>query len=167
MTKRTLILAGLVAALAGGSAVAVAQPQGGPGMRGPRGGGPRVDLGLRGIDLTDSQREQVRTILQSHRDALREARRRLGEAHRTMAEAARAEAVDEAAIRGQSTAVANAMAEEAILRARVRAEVHGLLTAEQLRQLRERRAAAEKRMQERQRRRQERLKQRQERRRPQ
>ncbi|HUE85193.1 MAG TPA: Spy/CpxP family protein refolding chaperone [Vicinamibacterales bacterium] len=170
MKKRVVIAAALVAALAGGHAVAGAQaPRGGPGMRsapgpgqqgGPRGGmrgGPAGDLGLRGIQLTEAQRDQVRSIMETHREEFAELRSQLGAAHRAFAEAAGAGELDEAAIRTQSAAVANAMADEAILRARVRAQVHALLTAEQQQQLKEREAAMQKRLQERQ----ERLKQRQ------
>jgi len=113
-------------------------------------GGPAGDLGLRGVQLTDAQREQVRSIMESHREEFADLRAKHGSAHRAFAEAARAGAVDEAAIRTQSTAVAGAMADEAILRARVRAQVHALLTAEQQQLLQEREAAMEKRMQERQ-----------------
>ena len=172
MKKRMVIVAALVAALAGGYAVAAAQaPRGGPGVHGvpgpgpqggPRGGGPVGDLGLRGIELTEAQREQVRSIMESHRDEFADVREKLGAAHRAFAEVTRGDAVDEAAIRTESTAVANAMADEAILRARVRTQVHALLTAEQQQQLKDRQAEMQKRLQERQ----ERLKQRQDRRRP-
>jgi protein CpxP len=153
MKKRMVIAAALIAALAGGYAVAGAQgPRGGPGMRGGPGvvRGPMGDLGLRGIELTDAQREQVRAIMESHREAFADLRTKLGAAHRAFADAARAGAVDEAAIRTQSTAVANAMADEAILRARVRAEVHALLTAEQQQQLKDREAQMQKRLEQRQ-----------------
>jgi Spy/CpxP family protein refolding chaperone len=163
MTKRILVAAGLVAALAGGTAVGFAQGpggRGGPGIegpgRGPRGGGPRVDFGLRGVELTDAQREQVRSIMQSHRTEFDNIGKALREAHRAFAEATRADALDEATIRARSTAVANAMADEAILRAKVRSEVHALLTAEQHQQLKERETAMQKRIQERQQRQQQR-----------
>lgn len=151
MFKRVLVAAGLVAALAGGAAIAVAQsPQGGGpgiggpgrgGMRGgPRGfGGPMGDLGLRGIDLTDAQRDQLRTIMESHKQEFEAVRTKLREAHQGLATATNAQAVDEAAIRARSTALATALADEAILRAKVRVEVNGILTAEQLQQLQERR----------------------------
>ena len=151
MFKRVLVAAGLVAALAGGAAIAVAQsPQGGGpgiggpgrgGMRGgPRGfGGPMGDLGLRGIDLTDAQREQLRTIMESHKQEFEAVRTKLREAHQGLATATNAQTVDEAAIRARSTALATALADDAILRAKVRVEVNGILTAEQLQQLQERR----------------------------
>ncbi len=173
MKKRMVVAAVLVAALAGGHALAGAQaPRVGPGMRGEPGhggfhgplrGGPAGDLGLRGIELTDAQREQVRSIMEAHREEFADVRTELGEAHRAFAAATRGGAVDEAAIRTQSTAVANAMADEAILRGRVRSQVHALLTAEQQQQLKDREAEMQKRMQERE----EQLKQRQQRRPPQ
>jgi protein CpxP len=162
MTKQILVAAGLVAALAGGTAVSFAQGPGpgGPGLeapRGPRGGGRGVDFGLRGVQLTDAQREQVRSIMQSHRTELDNTRKALGEAHRAFAAATRSATPDEAAVRTQASAVANAMAEEAILRAKIRAEVHALLTPEQQQELKTREANMQKRLQERQ----ERMKQRQ------
>jgi protein CpxP len=175
MTKRFLIAAGLVAALAGGTTLTFAQapaspgpgmrgPQGGPGQLGPRGmrrGGPRLDFGLRGLNLTDAQREQLRSITQAHREEFQKAAEALRTAHRAFGEAVRAG--DESTIRSQSTAVANAMAEEAILRAKVRAEVHGLLTPEQQQQLKQRQDAAAKRQQERLERQKQRQEQRQQR----
>jgi protein CpxP len=106
-------------------------------------------MGLRGVQLTDAQRDQVRSIMDAHRSEFESAGKALREAHRAFAEAGRAATVDEAALRTQSTAVANAMADEAILRAKVRAEVRGLLTAEQLQQLQNREAEMQKRRQER------------------
>ena len=153
MTKRILIAAGLVAALAGGTAVSFAQGPGprGPGIEGARSTrGPRVDLGLRGVQLTEAQREQVRAIMASHRAEFENVNKAVREAHRAFTEAARATLTDESAIRARSTAVANAMADEAILRAKVRAEVHALLTGEQHQQIKDREATMQKRLQERQ-----------------
>lgn len=164
MTKRTLIAAGFVAALAGGSAVAIAQPpHGGPGMhagRGARGGGPLGDLGLRGLELSDAQRDQVKAIMDARRGEMTDAAQKLRDAHQALAAAAEGTTVDEAAIRARSAALANALAEQAIVRARVRADVHGVLTAEQLQQLRERAESRLKRQQERLQQRQQRLQQR-------
>jgi periplasmic protein CpxP/Spy len=153
MTKRMVVAAAFVAALAGGSAFAVAQPQAEPGIRrapdpGPRGGGAR-NLGLHGIQLTDSQRQQVRSIMESHRAEFQAVAAKVLDARRDFAEAIEADTLDEAAIRARSTAMAAAMAEEAILQARVRSEVRALLSAEQLEQLKQRRAEFDKRRQER------------------
>ena len=147
MTKRLWIAAGLVAALAAGGAVTFAQGPG-PGGPGPRGGahgrGPRADLGLRGVQLTDTQRDQVRSMMESHRTEREAVGKALREAHRAFADAVRSG--DEAAIRSRSTAIGNAMADEAILHAKVRAEVQALLTPEQQQQLKEREAERQQRM---------------------
>jgi Spy/CpxP family protein refolding chaperone len=113
-----------------------------------------MDFGLRGIELTDTQRQQVRSIVDAHQAEFAEVGRKLGDAHRAFAEAVEADSVDEAVIRARSTAVASAMADEAILRAKVRSEVHAVLTPDQLQQLKERREQMDRGRQERQQRRQ-------------
>ena len=151
MIKRFLIAAGVVAALAGGTTLAIAQGPG-PGGQGPRGGrgGVGLDVGLRGIDLTDAQRDQVRSINESHRSEFDAVRTKLREAHRALAEASMAATMDEAAIRAGSTEVATAMADEAILRAKVRAEVFAILTPEQQQKANELRSTMKQRRQQRQ-----------------
>jgi protein CpxP len=96
-------------------------------------------LGLRGVDLTDAQREQVRSIMESHKTEMDEAGTKLRDAHRAFAEAVQAATVDEATVRARSTAVATAMADDALLRAKIRAEVQAILTPEQQQQLKQRR----------------------------
>src|SRR5262245_4286779 len=148
MKTRVLIAAGLAAALMSGGALALAQapPGPGPGMHrggpgGPGFGGPR-DFGLRGIDLTDAQREQVKSIMDSHREEFRQLGDKMRQAHEAFEQATRAETGDESTIRARSTAVASAMADEAILRAKVRTEVNAILTPEQLEQLKTRQEQA-------------------------
>ena len=156
MNTRFLAAVGLAAILGGTATATLAQGAGphGPG-RGLRGGLARFDdFGLRGIELTDAQRDQIRAIRESHREATRAVHSKLRDAHRALAEAARADTIDEAAIRARSTEVATAMADEAILRAKVRNEVLAVLTAEQQAKLKEQREARQQRMQERQKRRQ-------------
>jgi protein CpxP len=146
MTKRVLIAAGLAAALISGSALALAQPPQGPGPGphmgrggpGPGMGGPMLEFGLRGLDLTDSQKEQVKSIVDSHKDELRQVGEKMRQAHEAFNQATMADTIDESAIRAQTAAVASAMADEAILHAKVRTEVHAILTAEQLEQLKTR-----------------------------
>jgi Spy/CpxP family protein refolding chaperone len=99
--------------------------------------------------LTDAQRDQVRTIMQSHQEATEAARTKLRGAHRALAEATRAETIDEAAIRARSADVGTAMADEAILSAKIRGEVLAILTPEQQATLKERRTAAQERRQKR------------------
>jgi periplasmic protein CpxP/Spy len=134
MTKRLFIITAVVALLGGATAIATAQSGDGFGPRrgGPGGpGGPMRDFGLRGIELTDAQRDQVKTIMDAHRDELQKAGTAVREAHRALAEATRADPVNEEAIRTASAAVGSAMANESILRARIRGEVSAILTAEQ------------------------------------
>jgi periplasmic protein CpxP/Spy len=145
MTKRVLIAAGLAAALISGGALALAQPPQGPGPGprmhggpgGPGVGGPR-DFGLRGIELTDAQKEQVKSIRESHKAEFQAIGEKMRAAHDAFAQATQAETVDEASVRAKSTAVASAMADEAILRAKVRTEINAILTPEQLEQLKTR-----------------------------
>lgn len=145
MMRRAVIAAVVAVAVAAGVAVG-AQGPGGPGPRGPRGGplgggpgGPLpVDI-LRGLDLSDAQREQVRSIADGQREALQQIATRLREAHQGLRAAVEADTVDEAAIRSASGNVAAAMADEAVLRARIRTQVFEVLTAEQQQTVKERR----------------------------
>lgn len=131
---------GLAATLAVAS-VAQAQPgpSGGPGRRGhpgspagPLGGwfGTHVDVPLRALNLTDAQREQVKTILEGHREEGRALAERARAAFQAIDKAS-AESVDEGAIAQQGQALASVITEGAILRAKVRTEVFAVLTPEQ------------------------------------
>jgi protein CpxP len=106
-------------------------------------------LGLRGIELTEAQREQVRAIMDSHRAEFNEAGTKLREAHRAFAEAVDATPVDESTVRARTAAIATAMADEAMLRAKARSEVQAILTPEQQEQLKQRRSEMEQRRQQR------------------
>ena len=90
-----------------------APPQGGPPMHrmgpgrpgfGPGPGGPLGDLGfaLRQLELTDSQREQVRGVMQSHETEFRELGERMRTARQALDAAISADTVDESAIRARS-----------------------------------------------------------------
>lgn len=165
---RTLAIAGLVVLT--GLAVAPIFAQDGPpagasqerrmGRGGPGGPGSgpgqspmgilgEFGHGLRQLDLTDAQREQVRTIVGSHQAALKEIGDRLRVAHGGMDALITADAVDEAAIRAKSAEVAAVQADAAVLRARVRHDVFSVLTAEQQAKAQERRAERETRQKER------------------
>lgn len=102
---------------------------GGPGFGlGP--GGP-IALPLRALDLSDAQREQVRGVMQSHQAAFKEIGDRMRQARQALDATIQADTVDEAAIRARAAEVAAVDADAAVLRARIRQEVYGLLTAEQ------------------------------------
>jgi protein CpxP len=138
--------------LSGVAVGVVAQPQAGPQGapharigRGPGGPGGVGLPGLRELDLSDAQKEQIKTITQSHRDEIQKIAERTREANRAIDQASNVETVDEAAIRAQSTALATAIADGAILRARVNAEIFNVLTAEQQQKLKDLRAQRQER----------------------
>lgn len=143
LTKRAgwIVLAPVVVAgvlLAGSSAAA--QPPGrggwGPGMGPGRGMmGPRGALGLGfalgRLDLTDAQRQQIRTIVQGHRQEFQALAERRRAAQQALQAAMTAEPLDEAAIRSASATLAEVQADAAVLRAKIRREVFAVLTPEQ------------------------------------
>ena len=96
--------------------------------RGPR---HQAGAGLKGLDLTDAQRQQIQDIRQSHRDEMRQAGERLRAAHRAQREAAMATPADEGRIRATSQGLADALTEMAVLRAQVHQQVLSVLTPEQ------------------------------------
>jgi len=150
-----------------------APPQGGgPGMhrRGPGGGGggPMGLLGdfgrgLRALELTDAQREQIRGIAKARETEFRATGDRLRTARQGVDALITADTVDEAAIRAKSGELAAVEADAAVLRAKVHQEVWSVLTDEQQAKAKELRAQRETRMKERAEKRQERRPGRQER----
>ncbi len=123
----------LVFALGAAGVRAQGPGPGGAGMRGPgAGGGPGGMLrGLRGLDLTDTQREQVQAAVKAHEEAFKAMRTRARTAHQALHEATVAVPFDEASIRQRAADVAIVDADSAVLRARVHADVWALLTPEQ------------------------------------
>ena len=126
----------------------------GPGGPGGPGGGPmgllgELGRGLRALELTDAQREQIRGIAKAHEAEFREIGGRLRTAHEGVNALVTADAVDEAAIRARSGELAAVEADAAIMRARVHQEVFNVLTAEQQAKARELRAQRQERMKQR------------------
>ena len=76
--------------------------------------------------------------MDSHRNEVRAAGEKIGAARQAMRALLDADQIDEAAIRAKSVEVAAAEAEAAIIQAKVRQEVFGILTAEQLQKAKER-----------------------------
>jgi len=105
--------------------------------------------GMRQLDLTDAQRDQIRGIVESHEAALKEIGDRLRAAHEGMDALIAADVVDEPAIRAKSAEAAAVQADAAVLRARVRHDVFSVLTAEQQAKAKELRAQRETRQKER------------------
>ena len=103
---------------------------GGPGLGGPFGGG-----GLNLPGLTDAQRDQIRAVMEQHRDELRKLTGQLMMAQRGLEASVAQGQVDEskaADIGASATALA-------LARARVETEVRALLTPEQRQQIEARR----------------------------
>ncbi|MBL8138296.1 MAG: Spy/CpxP family protein refolding chaperone [Acidobacteria bacterium] len=138
MTKRWKMATGAilgVALLAGTGAAVVAagdQGPGGPGgMMGRRGGPGGIVPGLRGLDLTDAQREQVKATMDAHKATFDAQRDKLVAAHKALNEAVTAGTFDEATVRQKAADLAAVEADGAVLRAKVHSEVWALLTPEQ------------------------------------
>jgi protein CpxP len=119
---------------------------GGPGMRGGPGGmfGPE----LRALDLTDAQREQVRAIMESHREDQKAIGERMRTARKALQDTITADTFDEAAIRARATEVAAIDADAAVLQAKIHAAVFAILTPEQVKKSKELRSEMENRMKE-------------------
>jgi len=142
----SLLMAGL---LAGGAAFAQGPDGGGrpgPGGRGGRGGpGGPGDLGLplAQLNLTDSQREQVRELTRQRQQNGEQIQQRLRAAMDARRAAMDAMPVNEGAIRSTTADLVAAETEAAILQAHLRADVFALLTPEQQEQARKLQAARE------------------------
>ena len=110
-----------------------AGPGGPMGRGGPMGpGGPMGMLGIGPhLDLTDAQKDQVKTIAESHRDEWKALADRGRAAHEALHQAITAESVDEGLIRQRSADVASVEADLAVAQARAHAEAFQILTAEQ------------------------------------
>ena len=104
----------------------------GPGGRGGP-GGPMGMLPMLGrqIDLTDAQKDQIKTIADSHKEDWKSLAERARAAHGALNQAVTADTVDEALIRQRSADVAAVDADMAVARARAHAEVLQILTPEQ------------------------------------
>ena len=141
---------------------------GGPGFGGPDGfgrgpGGGAMGI-LRGLDLTDDQRAQVRQVMEGHRDELRAISERVMAAHRAQDDAITAAQFDEQAVRAKSAELAAVEADAAVLRAKLHSEVFAVLTPEQQAKAAELKAQREARMQQFRERARDRVKERQQRR---
>jgi Spy/CpxP family protein refolding chaperone len=147
MNKRAgfIAAAAVVVAAAGMSAGAQGGPQAGPGgpgigrRGGPGGpmrgglGGPAgaIELPLGQLNLSALQRDQVKSVLDSHQDEMKTLADREMAARGALQQAIIADTVDDNTIRQKSADVATIEADMAVMRAHVRAEVWQLLTPDQ------------------------------------
>jgi protein CpxP len=112
---------------------------GGPGFGGPgrgRGGpggpmGPLGGLPLRELNLTESQREQVRTIVEPREAETRAIGERAMAARQALHAATTSASFDEGLVRARAAELASVEADLAVSRARIYADVFQLLTPEQ------------------------------------
>jgi Spy/CpxP family protein refolding chaperone len=98
------------------------------------------------LDLSDSQRDQVRSIMDSHDAELKDVGSRAATARKNLEDAITADAVDEGLIRTRAAELATVEADMAVLRARISSEVFKILTTEQQTKAREMRTRMEERM---------------------
>ncbi len=127
--RRGLVAAGAVAVLAS-VPLAVAAQEGHGSWHGRHGfmGG---FAGLRQLDLTDDQRQQIRAAMQSHREEFKAIADRVRKAREAQQAAIEQVPVNEPQIRAASSELAAAEADAAVLRARVHEQVFSLLTPDQ------------------------------------
>lgn len=126
---------------------------GGPGGPGRFGGpgGPGGPMGMlpmlgREIGLSETQRDQIKTIAAAHRNEWKALAERGQAAHMAVADAITADTVDEALIRQKSADASAVDADLAVARAHAHAEVLQILTAAQRAQLKTMQAEMKKRM---------------------
>lgn len=132
MKNRILVIAGIAALVIGATIFALAQGHPGMGER-MRGGGPQdmVEHMSRELNLTDAQKEQVKTLLEAQR-ATEEERHTKLDAIRKQIDAASANGqFDEAQVRPLANQQAQLMADEMVDHLRLHSKIYGLLTAEQ------------------------------------
>lgn len=168
---RTVVGLGVVLGIAGliTTSVIHAQAGRGRGARGPRfgqmgpggpGGPGAIMRGLRALDLTDAQREQVRAVVEQYQPQFEQLGTQAREAGQVLRDAVTADVFDEGAIRSAHQAVAAAQADLAVVGAQVHRDVMNLLTPEQRQRAAELKAEREQRSQERRQRMEERRQQR-------
>ena len=136
--------------------VAEAQGWAGRGGRGAWMGGPRAGASagvllppLRRLDLSDEQRDQVRTVIGESREAARETFGEMRAAREALAEAVASATVDEERIRTLAADLGRLEGDAAVRQAQVYAAVWEILTPEQQAQAGQMQAARQERMQER------------------
>jgi len=93
---------------------------------------------LRGLDLSEAQRDQVFKIVHAQQPAMREQMKQMRQARRDLAEAATAERYDAARVQAAAEAQGKAATQLALMRAQTMQQVNQVLTPEQRAKLKER-----------------------------
>ena len=130
----------VVMMILGGADVAWSQPEDGSETRHPRmgrrggpgpGGAGRFMIPLRRLGLTDSQRDQVRGLMEQNGEVLRQAEARVRDSRQALRETVSADVLNEGAIRAAAVELGTAEGEAAVQLAYVRAQIWQLLTPDQ------------------------------------
>jgi protein CpxP len=93
--------------------------------------GPLGGLPLRELNLTEAQREQVRTIVEPHESTMRSVGERAMTARQALHAATTSASFDEGLVRARAAELAAVEADMAVTRARIYADVFQMLTPEQ------------------------------------
>ena len=88
-------------------------------------------LPLGRLEISDTQHEQIRGVMEQNREASRTVGARVREVRAALQDAISAEVLNEGAIRAVASELANAEGDAAVQRAFVRAQVWQLLTPDQ------------------------------------
>lgn len=149
-TKQRAVAVLAAAAVAIGLGTATVSAQGrwnrGPGGRGMHGPMMGVDgIGLGRLDLTEAQRSQVQSIMEAHRAERQALAEKVRDARQALHAKVTAETLDESGIRAAHAALSQLEADQVVMRAKIRAEIHQLLTPEQRAKAAELKAQAQKR----------------------
>ena len=116
----------------------VAVPEGGrSGGRMGKGSGRHFARLARALDLTDAQKEQVKTILEAEMEKVAPLRQALGETREKIRRAVEAEPFDEATVRTLAASQSETRTEMIVSRARVQSQIFALLSPEQQEQAKE------------------------------
>ena len=97
------------------------------------------------LNLTEAQRGQVKSVLDSHRDEMKALADRGFDARKALQAAVTAEQFDESTVRARSAEVAAVDADMAVMQARVHGELWRMLTPEQQKEARTLQAQMEQR----------------------
>ena len=136
MHRRIAIVAAALALTLGGLPVMAQQGRGGRGPGGPGGPGPMGVLpGLAQVDLTDAQREQIRSIMQDQRQSGGVPGEKVRQAEEGLRAAVLADVPDQQAIDAAKAALNSAHAAELDARVQLMAKIAAVLTPAQRQQL--------------------------------
>jgi len=152
--RKIVVTAGLVTLMSAGAVAlfAQAQPGRGAGPFGPGGPGGRgfaAGFALGQLDLSDAQKQQVRDIMQRHREQSSGTMQRMQQAMQAQRAAINQVPVNEAAVRQAAAALAAVQADSAVEEARLHADIFSVLTVEQQEKAKQLEAQARARGQER------------------